>query len=136
MTAARLSPRRQVFAANYRGDKQAAEDTLNAAYASPDFHTEETSLPPGHPDRGVYGKYGFQDPGPVHGTLSGHGLSPHRRGGAGPSAAQPGGGQRPRYRILARLGAEEKMRRRSVFTQVFLAFFLPWPWRWSMPQWA
>ena len=31
----------------------------------------------------------------------------------------------PRYRILARLGAPEKMRRRSVFTQVFLAFFLP-----------
>ena len=42
----------------------------------------------------------------------------------------------PRYRILARLGAPEKMRRRSVFTQVFLAFFLPWPWRWSMPQWV
>ncbi|MFQ8759925.1 MAG: hypothetical protein ACLSAF_11315 [Intestinimonas sp.] len=33
-----------MFAANYRGDKQAAEDALNAAYASPDFHTEETSF--------------------------------------------------------------------------------------------
>ena len=33
-------------------------------------------------------------------------------GSACPPAALPGGGQRPRYRILARLGAEEKMRSR------------------------
>lgn len=31
----------------------------------------------------------------------------------------------PRYRILARLGAEEKMRSRSVYVQVLLAFLLP-----------
>lgn len=30
-----------------------------------------------------------------------------------------------RYRVLARLGVEEKMRDRSIYVQVFLAFFLP-----------
>ena len=31
----------------------------------------------------------------------------------------------PRYQVLARLGAPEKMRRRAVDMQVFLSFFLP-----------
>ena len=30
-----------------------------------------------------------------------------------------------RYRVLARLGVEERMRDRSIYVQVFLAFFLP-----------
>ena len=31
----------------------------------------------------------------------------------------------PRYQVLSRLGVEERMRDRSVYTQIFLAFFLP-----------
>lgn len=124
-TAARLSPRRQVFAANYRGDKQAAEDALNAAYASPDFHTEETSFHLGT-RIGVYmenmgskilvlfmGLY----LGMVFLLTAAAVLALQQLSQAADNA--------PRYRILARLGAPEKMRRRSVFTQVFLAFFLP-----------
>ena len=116
-TAARLSPRRQVFAANYRGDKQAAEDA--------DFHTEETSFHLGT-RIGVYmenmgskilvlfmGLY----LGMVFLLTAAAVLALQQLSQAADNA--------PRYRILARLGAPEKMRRRSVFTQVFLAFFLP-----------
>ena len=123
-TAARLSPRRQVFAANYRGDKQAAEDTLNAAYASPDFHTEETSFHLGT-RIGVYmenmgskilvlfmGLY----LGMVFLLTAAAVLALQQLSQAADNA--------PRYRILARLGVEESMRDRSIYVQIFLYFFL------------
>ena len=143
-TAARLSPRRQVFAANYRGDKQAAEDALNAAYASPDFHTEETSFHLGT-RIGVYmenmgskilvlfmGLYlgmvflltAAAVPSSARRQCLPSSSSPRRRTTPPVTAFWPGWA--PRRRCAAG----------PYSPRCSWPSSSPWPWRWSMPRWV
>ena len=123
-TAAQLPVRRQLFSANYSGDAQTAEDALQEALALPSFHENG----------------GFQVESRIQLYMENMGTKilvlfmglylgmVFLLAAAAVLALQQlsqAADNQTRYVILARLGAPEKMRNKSIFTQVFLAFFLP-----------
>ena len=120
--AAGLEVRRQILVANYQGDREQQEEALSEA------------LPALYEDRsiGVYSRLAdYLDTlgskvlviflglylGVIFLLASAAVLALQQLSQAADNAE--------RYAILARLGADEKLRRRSVFVQVFLAFFAP-----------
>ncbi len=123
-TAAGLKVRRQIFVANYAGDKQAAEDALMSAYDSPEFNSEYTF------NLGTRINVYMENMGSkilvlFMGLYLGMVFLLTAAAVLALQQLSQASDNAPRYEILARLGAPEKMRRRSIFTQVFLAFFLP-----------
>ena len=122
--AAGLKVRRQVFVANYAGDKQATDAELLAAYNSPEFNSEYTfnlgtrvALYMENMGSKILALFMGLYLGMVFLLTAAAVLALQQLSQAADNA--------PRYEILSRLGAPEKMRRKSIFTQVFLAFFLP-----------
>lgn len=122
--AAGLKVRRQVFVANYAGDKQATDVELMAAYNSPEFNSEYTfnlgtrvALYMENMGSKILALFMGLYLGMVFLLTAAAVLALQQLSQAADNA--------PRYEILSRLGAPEKMRRKSIFTQVFLAFFLP-----------
>lgn len=123
-TAAGLKVRRQIFVANYAGDKQAAEDALMSAYDSPEFNSEYTF------NLGTRIQVYMENMGSkilvlFMGLYLGMVFLLTAAAVLALQQLSQASDNAPRYEILARLGAPERMRRRSIFTQVFLAFFLP-----------
>lgn len=119
-----LSPRRQVFVADYQGDKQTAETALTAAFHTPEFYGEYS--------------FAFRSRISIYMDTMGNKILVLFMGlylgmvflltAAAVLALQQlsqAADNVPRYQILAQLGAPEQMRTRSVFAQVALSFFLP-----------
>ena len=77
------------FLADYAGDKYAAEARFQVYPGHPG------RLRLHHPYRDLDGGYGHQGAGALHRPVPGGGVPAGLGGGAGPSAAHPGGGQRP-----------------------------------------
>ena len=119
-----LQVRRQVFCANYRGDKQTAEDALAAAYRSPAFSDGLTlSL---DTRIGIYTEnMGSKILVLFMGLYLGMVFLLTAAAVLALQQLSPAADNVPRYQILSRLGVPERMRDRSVLTQVALSFFLP-----------
>ena len=119
-----LQVRRQVFCANYRGDKQTAEDALAAACSSPAFSdgltlSLDTRIGINTENMGSKILVLFMGLylGMVFLLTAAAVLALQQLSQAADNV--------PRYQILSRLGVPERMRDRSVLTQVALSFFLP-----------
>lgn len=119
-----LQVRRQVFCANYRGDKQTAEDALAAAYSSPAFSDGLTlSL---DTRIGIYTEnMGNKILVLFMGLYLGMVFLLTAAAVLALQQLSQAADNVPRYQILSRLGVPERMRDRSVLTQVALSFFLP-----------
>ena len=119
-----LQVRRQVFCANYRGDKQTAEDALAAAYSSPAFSDGLTlSL---DTRIGIYTEnMGSKILVLFMGLYLGMVFLLTAAAVLALQQLSQAADNVPRYQILSRLGVPERMRDRSVLTQVALSFFLP-----------
>lgn len=119
-----LQVRRQVFCANYRGDKQTAEDALAAAYSSPAFSDGLTlSL---DTRIGIYTEnMGSKILVLFMGLYLGMVFLLTAAAVLALQQLSHAADNVPRYQILSRLGVPERMRDRSVLTQVALSFFLP-----------
>lgn len=119
-----LQVRRQVFCANYRGDKQTAEDALAAAYRSPAFSDGLTlSL---DTRIGIYTEnMGSKILVLFMGLYLGMVFLLTAAAVLALQQLSQAADNVPRYQILSRLGVPERMRDRSVLTQVALSFFLP-----------
>lgn len=122
--AGRLAPRRQVFVANYKGDAQTAEDALIAAYNTDTFNSEYTF------NLGTRIMIYMENMGSkilvlFMGLYLGMVFLLTAAAVLALQQLSQAADNVSRYQLLSRLGAPEKMRRRAVFTQVFLAFFLP-----------
>ena len=119
-----LQVRRQVFCANYRGDKQTAEDALAAAYRSPAFSDGLTlSL---DTRIGIYTEnMGSKILVLFMGLYLGLVFLLTAAAVLALQQLSQAADNVPRYQILSRLGVPERMRDRSVLTQVALSFFLP-----------
>ena len=119
-----LQVRRQVFCANYRGDKQTAEDALAAAYRSPAFSDGLTlSL---DTRIGIYTEnMGSKILVLFMGLYLGMVFLLTAAAVLALQQLSQAADTVPRYQILSRLGVPERMRDRSVLTQVALSFFLP-----------
>ena len=119
-----LQVRRQVFCANYRGDKQTAEDALAAAYRSPAFSDGLTlSL---DTRIGIYTEnMGSKILVLFMGLYLGMVFLLTAAAVLALQQLIQAADNVPRYQILSRLGVPERMRDRSVLTQVALSFFLP-----------
>ena len=119
-----LQVRRQVFCANYRGDKQTAEDALAAAYRSPAFSDGLTlSL---DTRIGIYTEnMGSKILVLFLGLYLGMVFLLTAAAVLALQQLSQAADNVPRYQILSRLGVPERMRDRSVLTQVALSFFLP-----------
>ena len=115
---------RQVFCANYRGDKQTAEDALAAAYRSPAFSDGLTlSL---DTRIGIYTEnMGSKILVLFMGLYLGMVFLLTAAAVLALQQLSQAADNVPRYQILSRLGVPERMRDRSVLTQVALSFFLP-----------
>ncbi len=119
-----LQVRRQVFCANYRGDKQAAEDALAAAYRAPALSDGlalalDTRI-------GVYTEnMGSKILVLFMGLYLGMVFLLTAAAVLALQQLSQAADNVPRYQILSRLGVPEGMRDRSVLTQVALSFFLP-----------
>ena len=119
-----LQVRRQVFCANYRGDKQTAEDALAAAYSSPAFSdgltlSLDTCI-------GIYTEnMGSKILVLFMGLYLGMVFLLTAAAVLALQQLSQAADNVPRYQILSRLGVPERMRDRSVLTQVALSFFLP-----------
>lgn len=122
--ASTLSVRRQIFVGNYAGDAQTAEAALTAALDSPGFY-----------DTGFYNtttklQIYLENMGTkilvlFMGLYLGLVFLVTAAAVLALQQLSQAADNQPRYAILARLGAPEKMRSRALFTQVFLSFFLP-----------
>ena len=119
-----LQVRRQVFCANYRGDKQTAEDALAAACSSPAFSDGLTlSL---DTRIGIYTEnMGSKILVLFMGLYLGMVFLLTAAAVLALQQLSQAADNVPRYQILSRLGVPERMRDRSVLTQVALSFFLP-----------
>ena len=119
-----LQVRRQVVCANYRGDKQTAEDALAAAYRSPAFSDGLTlSL---DTRIGIYTEnMGSKILVLFMGLYLGMVFLLTAAAVLALQQLSQAADNVPRYQILSRLGVPERMRDRSVLTQVALSFFLP-----------
>ena len=119
-----LQVRRQVFCANYRGDKQTAEDALAAAYRSPAFSDGLTlSL---DTRIGIYTEnMGSKILVLFMGLYLGMVFLLTAAAVLALQQLSQAADNVPRSQILSRLGVPERMRDRSVLTQVALSFFLP-----------
>ena len=119
-----LQVRRQVFCANYRGDKQTAEDALAAAYSSPAFSDGLTlSL---DTRIGIYTEnMGSKILVLFMGLYLGMVFLLTAAAVLALQQLSQAADNVPRYQILSRLGVPERMRDRSVLTQVALSFVLP-----------
>lgn len=119
-----LQVRRQVFCANYRGDKQTAEDALAAACSSPAFSdglmlSLDTRI-------GIYTEnMGNKILVLFMGLYLGMVFLLTAAAVLALQQLSQAADNVPRYQILSRLGVPERMRDRSVLTQVALSFFLP-----------
>ncbi len=119
-----LKVRRQVFVANYKGDKQAAEDALIAVYNTAEFNSEYTF------NMGTRINIYMENMGSkilvlFMGLYLGMVFLLTAAAVLALQQLSQAADNVQRYQILSRLGAPDKMRRRALFTQVFLAFFLP-----------
>lgn len=123
-TAERLSVRRQLFSGNYAGDTQTAENQLNETLAQPGFY-ETGSYHMGSRINIYMENMGSKILVLFMGLYLGMVFLLTAAAVLALQQLSQAADNQSRYGILARLGAPETMRDRSIFTQVFLAFFLP-----------
>lgn len=123
-TAERLSVRRQLFSGNYAGDTQTAENQLNETLAQPGFY-ETGSYHLGSRINIYMENMGSKILVLFMGLYLGMVFLLTAAAVLALQQLSQAADNQSRYGILARLGAPETMRDRSIFTQVFLAFFLP-----------
>ncbi len=122
--ALQLSPRRQVFVADYQGDKQTVETALTAAFHTPEFYGEYSFAL--NTRIGIYMEnMGSKILVLFMGLYLGMVFLLTAAAVLALQQLSQAADNVPRYQILARLGAPEQMRTRSVFAQVALSFFLP-----------
>ena len=123
-TAAELSVRRQLFAGNYAGDRQTAEERLQAAVASPGF-SQTGSYRLGTRIQVYMENMGTKLMALFMGLYLGLVFLIAAAAVLALQQLSQAADDQSRYQTLSRLGAPEGMRDRAVFAQVSLAFFLP-----------